>query len=120
MYDLWGLDHNPGKAPEDLGILRAVLWRFLALGYSYEDFVWYHRNFNHEDANTKCSCGTDKTRKHIVHCHKTIRLFMHRPKLPFQPQTYRKEGLKYISSLLQLNPPNPKQDFEVYMHLTEY
>ena len=114
-YNQWSLDYNPGKAPEELSLPRAVLSRFLALRTSHGDFAWYHRKFNHEDANTKCSCGMDKTPDHIVHCRKTTSLFMQWPNRPYQPPTGRKEGLDYISNLLQ----RPR-DFEAFLNLTEY
>ena len=77
--------------------------------------LWYHRKFNHEDVNMKCSCGTEKTSDHMVHCRKTNSLFMQWPSRSFQTPNNRKEGLDYISSLLQSS-----QDFEAFLRLTEY
>lgn len=74
-YNQWGLYYIPGKAPEELRLPHAILLCFLALRSSNGDFAWYHRRFNHEDADTKCSCGIDKTPNNIVHCRKTTSLF---------------------------------------------
>ena len=114
-YNQWGLDYDPGKVPEELGLPRAVLARLLALRSSHGDFTWYHRKYNHTEANTKCSCGTDKTPDHIVHCRKTTSLFKQWPNRPLHPPTNHKEGLAYISSLLQ-----SPQDFVLFLQLTEF
>ena len=81
-YRQWQLPYRPQKEPEELKLPRPVLGRLLAIRTSHGDFAWYHRRFQHQDANLRCTCGSNKTPEHLVHCQKTASLFSRWPERP--------------------------------------
>ena len=70
-YKSWHLDYNL-RCPEELGLPRPMLQKYLAIRTGHGDFAWYHRKFKHDDAELDCSaCRRAKTPEHIVFCRKT-------------------------------------------------
>ena len=113
-YRQWNLPYAVKELPE-LKLSRRILARLVALRTKHGDFAWYHKKFQHEDANLKCSCKMDKTPDHIVHCRKTVGLFHAWPLQPFKPPSNSSEGIQYLKEITQ----NPK-DFESLLKLTEF
>lgn len=113
-YRDWGLQYDI-KAPRELDLTRPVLARLIALRTMHGDFEWYHRKFNHPDANLKCSCGKAKWPSHIIHCRKTVRLFGQWPQRPHWPPCDRKEGMDYLRKILQ-----EPEDFNTLLQITGF
>ena len=114
-YRQWELPYHPQDTPAELKLPRPVLARLLAIRTKHGDFAWYHRKFNHQDANLSCSCGSDKTPEHLVHCRKAAATFRNWPKRPHWPPSNRTEGLDYLKVLFN-NPPS----FRDLLQITEY
>jgi hypothetical protein len=72
-YRQWDFAYEVKPLPE-LDLHRPVLHRWLALRSSHRDFDWYHRRFQHEVAKLTCSCGRNKSPKHLALCTKAQRL----------------------------------------------
>lgn len=102
-YKAWDL-HYDVRCSEELALPRPYLHRFLATRTGHGDFKWYHEKFRH-NANLSCSCGYDKTPRHIVHCRRNRALFdvwpwpwneKDRPKRPLVTSRQREEYLRAI------------------------
>ena len=114
-YRQWQLPYRPQRAPEELKLPRPILCRLLAIRTSHGDFGWYHRKFKHEEVNLSCSCGSNKTPEHIVHCRKAASFFYSWPKRPHWPPSSRKEGLDYLKALL-----SDPLSFAAFLQVTEF
>lgn len=64
--------------PRDLLLSRKALGRIISFRTGQGDFAPYHERFGHIDANTRCQCGSLKTRLHNFFC-RIIRRRGHRP-----------------------------------------
>lgn len=62
------LDLAVGKGNPELTLTRRMLHRLLAERTGHGDFAEYHRRFNHEDADTRCGCGEEKSQWHFISC----------------------------------------------------
>lgn len=49
---------------------RGSLHRLLAARTGHGDFADYHKRFRHHDSNNHCSCGKEKSPRHIFYCRK--------------------------------------------------
>jgi len=114
-YKSWNLDYAPRSGPAELGLPRATLARLLSIRSMHGDFAWYHRKFNHKDANLTCSCGRDKTPEHLVLCRKTLGAFSRWPLRPPIPPSSRDEGLAYTAELI-----SDPEAFAAFTQLTQY
>ncbi|KAF9728649.1 hypothetical protein PMIN01_13477 [Paraphaeosphaeria minitans] len=114
-YKSWELDYAPRRGPGELDLPRAVLARFLSIRSMHGDFAWYHRKFNHNDANLTCSCGRDKTPEHLALCRKTLGAFGRWPLRPPALPSSRADGLAYTAALI-----GDPEAFEAFTQLTQY
>lgn len=83
------------KLPE-LSLQRRQLGYLLAARTHHGDFAEYHERFNHEDAETHCPCGRQKSPTHLFYCRKIPRSL--RPRLAPDPEAAIG---KYLSSSFQ-------------------
>jgi hypothetical protein len=74
-YKSWDLAYTPRSGPKELDLPRVTLATRLSIRSMHGDFVWYHRKYNHTDANLTCSCRQDKTPEHLALCRKTLGTF---------------------------------------------
>jgi hypothetical protein len=114
-YKSWKLDYSPRRGPGELDLPRATLAKLLSIRSMHGDFAWYHRKFQHIDANLTCSCGRDKTPEHLALCRKTLGSFSRWPLRPPTPPSGRADGLAYTAVLI-----GDPEAFEVFIQLTQY
>jgi ribonuclease HI len=69
-YSRWGLAYEI-REPKELRLPRRLLGHFLAMRHGHGDFAWYHRAFNHADAELRCRCGQETAPGHLVSCPET-------------------------------------------------
>lgn len=113
-YRQWKLRYEI-RPPPELSMPRKILQHHTALRTSHGDFAWYHKRFQHDDANLECSCGRPKSPEHMTRCARTHRKFSRWPERPDLPPQSRAEGLAYLGKLLD----NPKS-FADFLALTGY
>jgi ribonuclease HI len=114
-YKSWDLDYAPGSGPKELDLPRATLARLLSIRSRHGDFAWYHRKYNHKDANLTCLCKQDKTPEHLALCRKTLGTFSQWPLRPPIPPSSQAEGLAYTAALTR-----EPEAFEAFVKLTQY
>jgi len=116
QYRKWDLDYRVTPPPE-LELPRSTLHRLLAIRSTHGDFSWYHRRFNHTEANLSCSCGKPKDPTHLVRCRKTAKRFARWPLKPYSrvPPTTPKEAHGYLRGLLA-----KPTDFANFLDVTEF
>jgi ribonuclease HI len=88
-------------SPPELKLPRPILHRFLAIRTGHGDFHWYHRRFQHEDAECFCTCGGKKTPEHLVWCRKAKTRFLQWPRRPKTMPCTRQEHNDYLRILLR-------------------
>jgi ribonuclease HI len=91
------------SCPAELEVLsREMLHRFLATRTGHGDFAWYHRRFNHGDAELRCECGAAKAPDHFVHCPRARARSRRwpqpkdRPRLPLDTVPQRRAYLEFL------------------------
>ena len=118
-YNAWKLPYDPLNHQTELEVLtRVQLSYYLAIRTGHGDFAWYHRKFNHENAEIHCTCGYSKTPEHIVMCRKVQGSYSKWPwpgeRPRHKPQT-RREKIEYLRELMA-HPPA----FQEYLDTTGY
>jgi ribonuclease HI len=114
-YNNWDLEYKPCSGPVELDLPRTTLARLLSIRSMHGDFAWYHRKFNHDNANLTCSCGHDKTPEHLALCRKTQGAFGLWPLRPPIPPSSRSDGLAYTAMLIK-----DPEAFKAFISLTQY
>jgi ribonuclease HI len=114
-YKSWHLDYATRSSLKELELPRATLARLLSIRTRHGDFAWYHRKYNHKDANLACSCGRDKTPEHLALCRKTLGAFGRWPLRPPTPPSSQADGLAYTAALI-----GDPEAFEAFIQLTQY
>lgn len=100
---------------KELDLPRAILARLLSIRTRHGDFAWYHRKYNHKDANLTCSCRQDKTPEHLALCRKTLGSFSRWPLRPPIPPFSQADGIAYTAALTR-----EPEAFEAFIRLTQY
>jgi ribonuclease HI len=113
-YRNWELNFSD-REPPALSLKRPVLHHYLAVRTGHGDFAWYHRKWNHEDANLRCSCGEEKAPNHLVWCRKTQRTFARWPCPPQSPPQTRQERMDYLRHLMA-----KPADFQTFLDVTGF
>ena len=114
-YKSWDLVYAPRSGPKELDLPRATLARLLSIRSRHGDFAWYHRKYNHSEANLTCSCRQDKTPEHLALCRKTLGTFGRWPLRPPMPPSSQADGLAYTAALV-----GDPEAFEAFVKLTQY
>ncbi|KAH9859187.1 hypothetical protein J1614_012264 [Plenodomus biglobosus] len=116
-YNQWELPYSTSTSPPELELSRPTLAKLIAIRTKHRDFAWYHKKFNHPDAQLKCSCSRLKTPEHIALCRKTKvkAIFRRWPQRPTLPPSHGREGVQYLAGVI-VEP----RDFETLLQVTGF
>lgn len=98
-YKQHNLDFTRTPSKALTALPRQLLHHYLAIRTGHGDFAWYHRRFNHPDAELRCACGRWKDPEHVIYCRRVDAQYNLWPNKPV-PRPQGNQRLLYLDYLL--------------------